>query len=91
MSAGEGRDRGQAERQRDRAANPDRERPDLQCQPWRTQTDGGRQHEGVERRHLADPHRGEAVAPRLEGCLDDLAVGPVKPKGRHDIELAPLH
>ena len=84
----QGGDRGESECQRDWAANTDRERPDLQREPGDAQADRGRERERVEGRHLAEPHRAEPVALRLERDLEHLLIGAVQPVGRNDLELA---
>jgi len=87
-SADQRRHGGDTEGDADRAAHPDRERPDPQPHAFGLQADGRGQRESVERRHLADPHRLDRGLLGGDGDLDRLLVGAVEPVRQGDADLA---
>ena len=56
--------------------------------PGACRPDGGGEREGIERRHLADPHRVEATAPAPATAMSiDLRLRAIQPERRDDLEI----
>ena len=86
VAAGEGGDRGCAERQRYRAADTEGQRSELQVQAGHAVPDRGGQREGVVGGHFANPQRVELGFTGRQRDVQRLLVGPVQPERQGDFD-----